>query len=525
MISRLRTCARALASLAAASLVAPSAWAQAPVDITAPMAPEPVATTGSKAPALVLALETQVLATDNANLSGTGARRDLVLSLRPSMAYRHLGRNLDVDVEGGLTLRSYARDSGGQGVMPDARARARATLLDRWLSLEGAAAVQPVQSDPYAAPVSGSLGTQTRTQKSLRLSPVLDHAFTTRNSLLLRHDAAVSSHPTLDDARLNSHQTTARLSYKPQRLGGTLEWTRHESDTNGEDLSRLLLQRWQLHGMAEVIDDWVLGAFVGREDSRLLLEDHSDRIYGLSLRWVPSQRTELDGRIEQRFFGKAGSLSLKHRMPMMSIALHVAREPQTSIASLGVLAQGADLRAHLDGILTTRVPDAGERRATVDSLVQDRGLSTRLAQPFDLQAAYPQLASTASVMGVVHGTRNTASISAYRQTLVALTREDQAFNIPATTDSRQTGFGLQWDHRLTPQLDSEVALRWTRVDGLGLRLGETSDAKSLRLSLSQQLGPRTQASGGLQFLRVDAVGGGRSPYDATSLFLGLRHRL
>ncbi len=83
--------------------------------------------------------------------------------------------------------------------------------------------------------------------------------------------------------------------------------------------------------MVEVIDDWVLGAFVGREDSRFLFEDRSDRIYGLSLRWAPSPRTELDLRVEQRFFGKAGSLNLRHRMPMMSFVLHVAREPQTSL--------------------------------------------------------------------------------------------------------------------------------------------------------------------------------------------------
>jgi hypothetical protein len=43
--------------------------------------------------------------------------------------------------------------------------------------------------------------------------------------------------------------------------------------------------------------------------------------------------------------------------------------------------------------------------------------------------------------------------------------------------------------------------------------------------MTQRLTPHTQASVGVQYLRTDASGAGRLPYDAASIFFGLKHRL
>lgn len=476
-------------------------------------------------PVLRVTVEAQALATDNATPEQATTRSDLLLTLRPSVAYRRISRGLDVDAEAAVKLIATARDSQDERAWPDVRARARATVIDQWFWLEGAAQWQAVQVDPFAASPADNPGIKARRQHALRLSPVIEREFSARDALLLRHDMTEATHPTLEGSRFHSQQTLARLSHKPQRLGGALEWSRQDSDTDGEEASRLLLERWQVHGMVEAIDDWVLGAYVGRERNRFFFDDRTDGVQGLSLRWAPSPRTELDLRAEQRFFGKAGVLNLRHRMPMMSVVLRVAREPQTSLASLGLLGPGGDLRALLDGILSTRVPEADERRALVDALIADRGLTTRLSRPVEWFAAYPQLASTASVSAVLHGVRNTTSLSAFRQTVVALNRNDAIVAVPANNDSRQTGVGLQWNRRLGSRLDAETGLQWKRVEGLGLRQGETSDVKVARLSMTQRLTPQTQASGGVQYLRVNASGAGRIPYDATSIFFGLKHRL
>jgi uncharacterized protein (PEP-CTERM system associated) len=485
-------------------------------------APEPVA---PRAPALQVAIEAQALATDNATPDQPNPRADLLLTLRPSVGYRRISRGLDIDLEAAVKLIATARDSQDANAWPDVRARARATVLDQWFWLEGAAQWQAVQVDPFTPSPADNPGVNARRQHALRLSPVLEREFSARDSVLLRHDMTEASHPTLEDSRFHSRQTLARLSRKPQRLGGALEWSRQESDTDDEEASRLLLERWQVHGMVEAIDDWVLGAYVGRERSRFFFDDRTDGVQGLSLRWAPSPRTELDLRAEQRFFGKAGVLDLRHRMPMMSIVLRIAREPQTSLASLGSLGPGGDVRTLLDGILSTRVPEADERRALVDSLIADRGLTTRLARPVEWFAAYPQLASTASVSALLHGVRNTTSLSAFRRTVVALNRDDAVVPIPAVDDSRQTGVGLRWSRRLSTRLDAETGLQWTRVEGLGLRQGETSDVKVVRMAVTQRLTPHTQASGGVQYLRTNASGAGRLPYDATTIFFGLKHRL
>ncbi len=142
------------------------------------------------------------------------------------MAYRHISRKLDVDVEGGLTLIATRATARTRRLVPDVPC-AGARNLDRSLVVAGrCGAVQPVQSDPVRGIPADNPGIKTRRQHALRLSPVLEHEFTARNAVLLRHDMpTASTHPTLDDARLHARQTTGAPVAQAAAVGRRLEWS------------------------------------------------------------------------------------------------------------------------------------------------------------------------------------------------------------------------------------------------------------------------------------------------------------
>jgi uncharacterized protein (PEP-CTERM system associated) len=208
----------------------------------------------------------------------------------------------------------------------------------------------------------------------------------------------------------------------------------------------------------------------------------------------------------------------------MSFLVSMRRGPATVSSTLGQIDAGSDLRPALDAILTTRYPDPTVRRGLVRTLIGSRGLDVRLPSATDIVADYPQLVTSANATWVLLGTRNTASVTLYTQTVRQLTRAgDPPPAGGGQNDSRQAGASLQLGRRLTPQLSADVVLRWSRITGLAARTGESSEEWVERLVLSRAVSPRTQISGGVQHNRFASNASGQHDYRATLAFAGMRH--
>jgi uncharacterized protein (PEP-CTERM system associated) len=190
------------------------------------------------------------------------------------------------------------------------------------------------------------------------------------------------------------------------------------------------------------------------------------------------------------------------------------------------LGQGSDLRSLLDGILTTRYPDPTIRAGLVNSLVTDRGLDTRQNNPVDVVAEYPQLLTAGRASLAFLGSRNTASLTLFKQTQRQLVRDGDPLSaaVAATADSRQVGGSFQFTRRLTPQMSADALVRWSKIEGIGVREGDVSEDKALRLSLMRNLSPRTSVSAGYQHNRFTTTVSGQNPYRANLVFVGMSHR-
>ncbi|MES2990227.1 MAG: TIGR03016 family PEP-CTERM system-associated outer membrane protein [Pseudomonadota bacterium] len=478
-------------------------------------------------PPVVFEISSRVTGTDNGAYAARGQERgDLILSVRPQVRLSRRSAALEFELDAAATLLGYANGTGQGGVLPDVRASLKSMLVDRWVYLDAQARVRQSQADPFGAFAEEGSNVNGRTEGSYRFSPYIEREFLPNTTFLARHDVGLTTNAAGDSTRLLTNRTLARIERRPVPLGAAVELSHLTSEASGDSDRRFTLDTGRVRASLAVSESIVLGFVAGRDRSQFLLSDYTDTLYGASVSWRPGPRTELSIEAERRFFGASGAFLFRHRMPSMSFSLSASRQPVLASASLGVLGQGTDVRNFLDAILTTRYPDAATRSGVVDNLVTSRGLDTRTAQAVDIVADYPQLLTTVQATWAWLSARNAASVVLYSQTTRQLTRDGDplAASIVSVTDSRQTGASAQFSRRLTPQSSATVLGRWSKIEGLGARDGDTSEQRSLRLSVLQEISPRTGVSAGVQHTRFTTTVAGRHPYDATLAFIGMSHR-
>ncbi|HSI56842.1 MAG TPA: TIGR03016 family PEP-CTERM system-associated outer membrane protein [Ideonella sp.] len=472
------------------------------------------------------ALEMSTTVTDNGALSENGAERsDLITSLKPQVRIARRGANFGFTAALSAELVNYANHSEADRVLPAADVKLESTIVERLVFLDASADVKSVESDPFQGLVDAAPGSNTDTVSTLRISPYLDYQISPRLSLVARADESLAT--TTQDATPDrrSHQMFVRLSQKPLPLGAALELSRQATSYSEQSSDDLTTEAARLSLSYTLDGQFLVGAIVGQERNDFQGEKQSDAIAGLQFQWVPGPRTDLRARVEHRFFGTGWDLAFSHRTPFMTMAVAMNREP-VGFSGISALASDNDLNQYLDAILTTRYPDPVSRQAQVDEVINSRNLRTRFPEAVDTLSGYAQLRSRASATLVWLGSRNTFSISGYSQTLRRLTRSDEPAADPVDniSDSRQTGAAVEINRRLTPQMSLGAVAQWAKVVGLAARDGDESHERSLRVSLSRNLSPRTTLAVGLQYRELRTTVAALNSYDETSGFAALSLR-
>jgi len=477
---------------------------------------------------LAVTIEGNVTATDNGAFDAPGQERhDLITSVRPRVTMAHRGAGLEFNVDASATFLNYANGTQQGGVLPDINGSLKATVVDRLLFIDAAARLHQAAVDPFGSQANDTGTTNRRTAGTYRVSPSLEHEVASNTSFLARHDVTLSTNGAGDAARQVSNYSLIRLDRNPVPLGAAVELTRLDDRTTGTADSNFTLDTARLRASIALFDEVVLGVAIGRDRTKWLQNNYSDPVYGGLILWKPGPRTELLASLDHRYFGSGGDLSFRHRLPWMSFALTMNRQPVTSSTSRGALGQSSDIRSFLDAILTTRYQDPTVRSGVVDSLITSRGLDMRVSSPNDVVAEYPQLQTSVSATWVMLGTRNTTTLDVYARSARQLTRDGDllAVQTPAISDNRQVGGSIQFNRRLTSQLNVDAAVRWAKITGLSARAGEDSEERNYRLSLTQSVSPRTGLSAGIQRTQFTTTATGQHSFHATLVYMGINHRL
>lgn len=447
--------------------------------------------------------EASIEASAIASTNGAGRPRgleesDLLLSVMPGLRVERQAADYSLNLRGSLELVGSTEGTRETKVLPRLESQLRSTLVDRLLFFDAVGSVRQVEVDPFLGRGGAASGDNLRRTEFVQLSPYLQHEFTPRITFNARLDETYTSVENDSTANVRVHAARASLEGRPEPLGFGLEVRRQ--DTRYVDIAD---SSWKLDSaraslQAKLFDELIVSLIVGRERTSAQIAERTDDIRGFGLNWVPSPRTQLEGRVERRFFGNGFNARVAHRTPFWAFSATAGREPVSSTSSLGAVAGGDSLGTFLDAILTTRYPDPAQRAALVEGLLASRGLPTELARALELLAGYAQLQTGGSATLAYLSPRTTASMTVFAQSLRFLATADaQPVSAAALTDdARQGGVELNVSYLLTRQSRIGLRGRWLQIRGLGLREGERTTDRDLRLLWGVNLSPRSEFSFG-----------------------------
>jgi uncharacterized protein (PEP-CTERM system associated) len=475
-----------------------------------------------------LRVDSTVTATDNGNLAPDDEKeRDFIVSVQPGVHVERNGPHLELRLDAALEFVDHLEGTQRDRALPSVEGVMTATLVERLLFIDASADVRQVELDPFGTRVAEGSTANRRTASTYRIAPYLLREFSPRTSMLARHEEAWANQSGEEAPDLRTSASVVRFDIKPVPVGMLVELSRLDNSYTGDETEQLEVEAARVGGTIGLLDgDLVAGVVAGQERTRI--EGSSSRtgdIYGATMQWTPSPRTDFLASAEHRFFGTGGRLRFRHRTPFTMLSIEALREPATALTASGVQASGSNVATYLDAILSRSMPDPVERAVRVQNQLANLGLQSNLPGSVEVIADYAQLQTGVNVTWVMSTPRTTTTLSAYRQTLrqLDIPGEDEDPGV-AVSDNKQWGLVAEFNRRLSPVTSLDLRGAYSRIRGLGELEGDSSRETGAQVGLTRALAPRTGATAGVRFRKIKAEGEDLESHDVTSIFVGLSHR-
>jgi uncharacterized protein (PEP-CTERM system associated) len=464
--------------------------------------------------------------TDNVNLAPAAqARSDVVLGLSVPILLRRQGPRVNLGVDYTPTAFLYADSRESDNVQNNLRSLLTAEAVDNFFFVEASASIVQRYLSPFLPrPDSGVGTTSNRTEQvTLGLSPFVRHQTGTGWKYLLRNDNLWTTYSgsSLPDSTTNRVVATADSPLARVRYG--FDYTFIYSRDDSSPL------RYSQH-VARVRPMWMathafgLGVRLGYESNDYGTQ-YSGAVYGIGVNWGPSPRTKLEGFLEHRFFGASYGLNLDHRSRRTVFRLNASRNAFTTALQPFALRPGTTSEI-VDEALRSRVPDPVQREQQVREFLDRGGLPPTLTEPYTFYTNQVYVAEQVRASVALVGRRSLADLTLFWQQNEPITLSgDPLAGVFATSNRfRQRSASLTLSHRVTPL--SSIALVGIRtyaessIPDAPAAARSKSTQDTVRLSLTRQLSPDTNASVGLRWASFD---GDTLTYREQAVLLALAH--
>ena len=477
---------------------------------------------------------TTITATNNSGFSFSSEKeRDVIVDVEPRLRVRGRGASFTLEGDVGLKALVYTHSTQENRLLPTGTMALNANLIERWLYFDVSGLAAQEAADPYTTRADTESSLNKINSLQYRFSPYLQHRFTPAVSVLLRSDNIWTERRgefSQTDPRRNSvvKRDSFQFEQLPQPLGFSIEAAQETTKyRSGDDAPVLDLASGRGVISYALDPTFIVGLVGGKERSEYTLSSTTDTIAGIRVSWAPTERTELKGVYEQRFFGKGGSLQWTHRSPFIAFSFNAAREPNALGTSFQLNPGAGTVESLLDAIFTTRYPNPADRAIIVSNVMAGLGVPSVLGSPVEVFADYAQLRDSVSLSAVFQGVRSTVSTRVYAIKSRQLVQEDAPF-VPIVglqADNTQRGFAVDFTRRLTPTLTAEAGVGYSLIEGLAAAAGQSTKNSTIRFGLTQALTPRTRATVGARYLRTDLVTiGAEASAKEVAAFVGLTHR-
>jgi uncharacterized protein (PEP-CTERM system associated) len=425
-----------------------------------------------------------------------------------------------------LPILLYARTgSENNAVTPQASVLGRVEAIPRFFFVEGAVSVTQQYLSPFG-PRSPSLANATNnryTSESYRFSPYIQGVSGTNLSYVLRDDitwtnATQDRNLVGNGAENHLHGNVTR---SPTPFGWAADIDRNDTHQAGQNLVQSIARVFALYQFDPQVQ---VSARVGYEHDDYGVTSFDNAIYGTGFTWRPTDRTNVAGWWEHRFFGTGYSFDFSHRTPLTVWTVHASRDTTTYPQQLANLPAGGDVQALLDQLFVTRIPDPAQRTTIVNQFIADRGLPTTLAAPIALFTQRVTLQESLIASVGLLGARNSVFVSAYRQRNEPVGTPDQVLppELLGLQNNTQYGAGVVWSHQIAPLVTMTANLDGSRTVANGSTTGATRQVTAQAI-VTTKFSARTSGHAGVRYqVSRSDVG---FDYDEAAIFAGFTYQL
>jgi uncharacterized protein (PEP-CTERM system associated) len=468
----------------------------------------------------------QLTGTDNVNLSPSNAADGgLVTEITPSLAVNWKGNRTTLVGDVSLPVVLYLPSGvASDRVFPSVNLLGDVALVKNLFYVEGAINVSQQFFNPFGAqPVSVTNQTQNRYRSdAYRISPFIRGTTLQNTYYELRYDNVWTN---LSGAPVNTnnsyYQTWSGVASNTQAtLGWSLSGNYTDIDFNNQ--SPITQQLYRARPLYNINQIWQVSASVGYERNEFTATESSGPIYGVGFIWRPSQRTNVVGDWEHRFFGSSYQFSFDHATPLSVWSVQASRSITSYPQQFATVPGGVNIAAFLNNLFVLRVPDATERAQLIAAFIADRGLPQSTSGAVNLYTEQILLQQSASgSMGLV-GARNSVFVNVFYVKSEPITATGQVLPPLFVTGNNNTQIGgsAVWSRQLTPSLTFLASVDGVETRGNGASIAETRQG-TLRLGLSR---PLTANTTGFVGARYQTLTSNVAPeFNEVAAFVGLTH--
>jgi uncharacterized protein (PEP-CTERM system associated) len=428
--------------------------------------------------------------TDNGRLE-TNKSSDLVSQISPGIRIDSTGGRVKGFLDYALTGIAYARNSNGNEFQNALNSLVNVEAVEKWAFIDFNANIsQQVISAYGTRTADSSLINSNRTEvRTLGVSPYLKGRLAGSADYEVRWTQYWSRNSTTESANYDSSLALVRLTGDagPRLVSWAADashfvYSYHAGRRSFDDI---------VHAIVNITPNpqLRLSLIGGRESTNISsLETETNNTPGVGIEWDPSERTQLTGQVERRFFGPYHSLSFSHRTPRTVWRYTDTQDVTTGFGQSAPGSQGTAYDLFFTQFASVQ-PDPVLRAALVNEFLRINGIAPTTQVFTGSLASAPTRERRQELSFALLGVRDTVTFGATQ------TRGLRLDNTAAIADDfvngnlvKQRGVGIGASHRLTPTAALNLLVSVDRTSGNAT--SQSTTLRSVSLYWTDQLGPR-----------------------------------
>jgi uncharacterized protein (PEP-CTERM system associated) len=467
--------------------------------------------------------------TTNANLAPSGqAQSSFVTSAAASVAVA--GNGARVQLNGFATLQGlvYVGDFQQEQLYPQANLIGNVEAVEKFFYIEGAVNVSQQYLSAFGPQTTGNIGvTDNRyTTAGFRLSPYIKGVLPGEITYLLRNDniwSNLGNNQSLPGATASYVTSwTGRVESPIRTFGWTIEGiTTSTTFTDESSLTNDIVRGYLNYRPDPQV---LLYAIAGYEWNDYFLTESNNAVYGVGGEWKPTDRTNIRGNVQNRFFGTEYLAAVTHRNPFSAFDVNASRNITSYPQQLFAAPDGGGVAALVDASFVTRIPDPVARAQAVQAFLAASGLSTSLQTPVNFYTQqvilYDQQSATFTLLGV----RNSTAFTLYNRKSEAISG-GSGVALPTLlsgqNNNTQRGGAITFSHRLTPLTNLSATYTRYQTTSTPPLVGRTT-GDTVLVGVDTRLGPNTNGFTGMTY--SDVASNVSNDYTVFTVYVGLTHR-